>query len=257
MLFRFRPLCCSNPYGPAAYSLIAFALLLSSRTASADEPKKVNEPSVMREPSEIVQVADAFEDDDPFDLHLSLGYQTTWTDANIYRESSIRQEGLSTGGYTTSNLNVAKYEQQVSRLNTRADIGIFRDIALIVRMPVILSDDRELKGVEGSENQQSLLLRGAPGEQLFRLPFKSPTRSGIEYLAVGIDFGLMNQARDSTKPTWVIGIEGRFDVDEAMHACNAEPTPLNLDPTVSQVECADPSDINRNGVAGDLSLIHI
>src|SRR5688572_12200859 len=123
MLFRFRPFCRGNPYGPAAHALIAFALLLSSRTASADEPKKVNEPPVMREPSEIVQVADAFDDEDPFDLHLSLGYQTTWTDANIYRESSIRQEGLSTGGYTTSNLNVAKYEQQVSRLNTRADIG--------------------------------------------------------------------------------------------------------------------------------------
>jgi hypothetical protein len=130
-------------------------VLLSSESAFADEPKKVNEPPVMREPSEIVQVADAFDDDDPFDLWLSLGYQSTSTDANIYRESSIRQEGLSTGGYTTSNMNVATYEQHVSRLNTRADIGIFHDIALIVRMPVILSDDGELTGVEGSQNQQA------------------------------------------------------------------------------------------------------
>jgi hypothetical protein len=211
----------------------------------------VNEPLVMREPSEIVQVADAFDEDDPFDLQLSLGYQSTWTDARIYRESSIREAGLTTGGYTTSNMNVATYEQHVSRLNTRADIGIFRDIALIVRMPVILSDDRELKAVDGSGDQQSLILRGAPGEQLFSLPFKSPTRSGIEYLAVGIDFGLMNQARDPTKPTWVIGIEGRFDVDEPMHACNGNPAALNLDPNDPQVDCADPSDINRNGISGE------
>jgi len=248
MVFRFQPLCRSTP---AASSLIAFAVLLSSESARADEPKKVNEPLVMREPSEIVQVADAFDEDDPFDLHLSLGYQSTWTNANIYRENSISQPGLTTGGYTTSNLNVAKFEQRVSRLNTRADIGIFRDIALVVRMPVILSDDRELKGVDGSAEQQSLILRGAPGEQLFRLPFKSPTRSGIEYLAVGIDFGLMNQARDATKPTWVIGIEGRFDIDEPMHACNANPEPVNLNPAVAQVDCADPSDINRNGVSGE------
>jgi hypothetical protein len=251
MLFRFRPFCRSTACGRAGFSLVALASLLASGNAFADEPKKVNEPLVMREPSEIVQVADAFDEDDPFDLHLSLGYQSTWTSANIYRESSIRQEGLTTGGYTTANMNVAQYEQRTSRLNTRADIGIFRDIALVVRMPVILSDDRELKGVDGSADQQSLILRGAPGEQLFGLPFKSPTRSGIEYLAVGIDFGLMNQARDPTKPTWVFGIEGRFDIDEPMHACNGNPAAVNLDPGTPQVECADPSDINRNGEAGE------
>jgi len=113
-------------------------------------------------------------------------------------------------------------------------------------MPVILSDDRELNGVDGTDSaaQQSLVLRGAPGEQLFSLPFKSPTRSGIEYLAVGMDFGLMNQARDPTKPTWVVGLEGRFNVSEAMHACNKAPK-------AGQVDCAYPSDINRSGTAGD------
>jgi hypothetical protein len=254
MLSRLQPLCRGNQFGRLTTSIFAFAMASAAGNALADEPKKVNEPAVMREPSEIVQVADAFDDDDPFDLHLSLGYQSTWTSARIYRENSIRQEGLTTGGYTTANMNVAKFEQRVSRLNTRADIGIFKDIALVVRMPVILSDDRELKGVEGSADQQSLILRGAPGEQLFSLPFKSPTRSGIEYLAVGIDFGLMSQARDATKPTWVFGIEGRFDVDEPMHACNANPGALNLDASVGQVECAHPSDVNRNGASGDVRV---
>ena len=50
---------------------------------------------------------------------------------------------------------------------------------------------------------QSNTLVGAPGEQVFSLPFKSPSRSGIEYLALGMDFGLMNQARNPNKPTWV------------------------------------------------------
>jgi hypothetical protein len=224
----------------------ALAAALWPARGSADEPRLVTEPMVMREPSEIVQVADAFDENDPFDLHLSLGYQSTWTNSRIYRENAIRQPGLTTGGYTTSNLNVAKYEQRVTRLNTRADIGIYKDIALIIRMPVILSDNRELKGADGSgsADQQTIALRGAPGEQLFSLPFKSPTRSGIEYLAVGLDFGLMNQARDPTKPTWVVGIEGRFDIDEPMHACNENPS-------AGQVKCADPGDINRNGASDD------
>jgi hypothetical protein len=236
-------------------SALTLAGLLLTSLSHAEEPRKVSEPSVLREPSEVVQVVDAFDDDDLFDLHLSLGYQSTWTSAKILRESSLTDSGFSDGGYSRANLNVAQYSQRISRLNTRADIGLYKDVALIIRMPIILSDDRELKGLSGSENNQSFALAGAPGEQLFQLPFKSPTRSGIEYLAVGIDATPMNQARDSTKPTWLIGIEGRFDVSEPMHACSTGSTGLNrnsmLDPSASQVDCAHYSDINRNGVSGE------
>src|SRR5262245_8218619 len=139
MVFSFEPLSRGHRCGPTALSLIAGFLLLQGGAARADEPRKVNEPSVMREPGELVQVADAFDDDDPFDLNLSLGYESVWTSSRIYRENSLTQTGLTTGGYTTANMNVAKYDQHVSRLNTKAEIGIYHDIALIVRMPIILS----------------------------------------------------------------------------------------------------------------------
>src|SRR5690606_19191516 len=67
---------------------------------------------------------------------------------------------------------------------------------------------------------------------------------GVEYLAVGFDFGLMNQTRDWTKPTWVFGFEGRFNVSEPMHACTENPAP-------GQVKCAYPSDIDRDGEHDD------
>jgi hypothetical protein len=50
----------------------------------------------------------------------------------------------------------------------------------------------------------------------------------------------MNQYRDSTKPSWVVGVEGRFSVSEPMHACNDHPQ-------AGQVKCAAPGDVNRNG----------
>jgi hypothetical protein len=231
-----------------AAAVPAFGLTLAS-PARADEPRKLTETRTLREPSEIVQVADAFDDDDLFDLHLSLGYQHTWKSAKILRETNVLQAGLGTGGYTVSNMNVASYDESIARLNTRADIGIYKDIAIVIRMPVILSNDRKLAGIDGSDKQQATILAGAPGEQLFRLPFTSPTRSGIEYLAIGMDFGLMNQARNKTKPTWIIGGEVRLDVSEPMHACNGKPTPLNLDPNVNQVKCAQPNDIDRDGSA--------
>jgi hypothetical protein len=253
-------------------SALPLAGLLLTSVASAEEPRKVSEPSVLREPAEVVQVVDAFDDDDLFDLHLSLGYETKWRSSKILRESSLTDAGFSDGGYSRASLSVAEYEQRISRLNTRADIGVYKDVALVVRLPIILSDDRELKGLNGSQNNQSFVLQGAPGEQLFRLPFKSPTRSGIEYLALGLDVAPMNQARDKTKPTWVMGIEGRFDVSEPMHACNASRQGLNrnsyvdttdgstggtamLDPAAAQVECANYSDINRNGVGGEYPAV--
>ena len=231
------------------------AVLTVAGHASADEPRKVTEPRVLREPSEIVQVVDAFDDDDMFDLHLSLGYQHTWKNAKILRETNVLQQGLGTGGYTVSNMNVASYEESTARLNTRADIGVYKDVAIVVRMPVILSNDRKLSELDGSGSQQTTVLAGAPGEQLFRLPFESPTRSGIEYLALGMDFGIMNQARNKTKPTWVIGGEVRINVAEPMHACNKKPTPLNLDPDVKQVSCAHPNDIDRDGQAPETASL--
>jgi hypothetical protein len=247
-------------------SALPLAGLLLTSVVSAEEPRKVSEPTVLREPSEVVQVVDSFDEDDLFDLHLSLGYESKWRSAKILRESSLTEAGFSDGGYSRASLSVAEFEQRISRLNTRADIGVYRDIALVFRMPVILSDDRELKGLDGSQNNQTFVLQGAPGEQLFRLPFKSPTRSGIEYLAIGLDAAPMNQARDSTKPTWLLGIEGRFDVSEPMHACNKSRAGLNtndypgstppggdpeLNPLNQQVECAEYSDINRNGIGGE------
>src|SRR5262245_31020816 len=105
-------------------SALGLATVLSAASALADEPRKVTEPNVLREPTEITQVVDAFDDDDRFDLHLSLGYQHSWKSARVRRETSIRQPGLTTGGYTSDALNIAEYKESTSRLNTRADIGI-------------------------------------------------------------------------------------------------------------------------------------
>jgi len=226
-------------------SVGAAATVLAAATASrADEPRKVSEPYVLNEPAEITQVVDAFDEGDVFDLHLSLGYQHSWEQSKIRRESHIVQQGLTSGGYTSDNLNIAEYKRTTNRLNIRGDVGIYRDIALVLRLPIILSDDQKLTGLDGSQNHQSLVLAGRPGEQLFSLPFESPKRSGFEYLAVGLDFAIFNQYRDPTKPTWIGGFEGRFNISEPMHACNANPAP-------GQEQCAYPSDINRNGVSGE------
>lgn len=226
---------------------VLVATAASTSVARADEPRQANEPATLAEPGEVTDVIDAFDGDDAFDLHFTLGFQQSWKSAKIRRETYIgdaSNPGLSTGGYTAATMNVASYEERTSRLNLRADFGIYKDIAVYLRMPIVLSNTRSLGGLAGSDSPSVMpyTLGGGPGEQLFSLPFKSPQRSGIEYLALGVDFSIMNQMRDATKPTWVFGLEGRFSVSEPMHACNDAPTS-------GQVGCAYPSDINRNGVS--------
>lgn len=199
--------------------------------AQAEEPRLVSEPYLLAEPAEVTQVVDAFDEGDPFDLNLSIGYQFSQLGSSILRET----------GESGKSSKVAQYRETTHRLLTRADIGLYHDIALVVRVPIILANDRKLEGSGSAENQQ-LGTAGSPSDTvpLFGLPFNSPTRSGIEYLALGLDFGILNQYRDSSKPTWVFGFEGRFDVSSPMHACNNAPAS-------GQLSCADPSDVNRDG----------
>src|SRR6266536_1841817 len=173
---------------------IAFSFAAAGGSAWADEPYKLGEPRVLSEPGEVTQVVDAFDGEDVFDLHLTVGYQYSWKNAHIRRETTIanaQNPQASTGLFTASNMNVAKYEENTSRLNTRIDIGVYHDIGVYLRMPIILSNDRKLTDLDGSAAVQNIVLMGGPADSgtLFSLPVDSPQRSGIEYLAIGADFG--------------------------------------------------------------------
>jgi hypothetical protein len=145
----------------------ALLLVTAARPARADEPMKLGEPRVLSEPGEITDVIDAFDGDDVFDLHLTIGYQYTFKSSHIRRETSISNANnlqFSTGDFTASNMNVATYEENTSRLNTRIDVGLYHDIALYFRMPIILSNDRKLADLNGSASQQNATLMGGPND---------------------------------------------------------------------------------------------
>ncbi len=217
----------------ASVPLFVLACAFAAPFARADEPIAASEPRLLDETAEITSVVDAFDREDPFDLHIYAGFQQRWKRADIHRESELKQPGLTTGGFVANNENIAKYSQDVSILNVGADIGIFRDFALVFRLPIILSDSRSLGDLNGSTNNPQRL-QDPSGQPLFQVPFTSPTRSGIDYLAVGLDWAIINQQRDYTKPTWVLGVEGRFGVGDAIHACNA---------TTGTTSCPNPANV--------------
>jgi hypothetical protein len=211
-------------------------LLCVASTARADEPVGAREPKLMSETSEITTVADAFDKDDPFDLNLVLGFTQSWKHASIRRETQLAQPGLATGNFIPATENIASYSSSMSTLLVGADVGIYQDLALILRLPIILSWSQSLGDLNGSAAQVPLGLLADPiGGVLFNVPFTSPTRSGLDYFAAGLDWAIYNQQRDDTKPTWIIGVEGRIPVGTPLHACNQNPpgkVPQCPDPTI-------------------------
>jgi len=204
----------------SAISLGVIAAIAWTTRARADEPYAATEPHLLDETAEVTSVVDAFDRDDPFDLHIYAGFMQRWKRADIHRETALNQPGLSTGGFVANTENVARFSEDTSILNVGAEIGLFRDLALTFRLPIILSDSRSLGDLDGSSaNPQRL--QDPAGGTLFTVPFTSPTRSGIDYFSVGLDWAATNQQRDATKPTWLIGLEGRFGVGDPLHACNA------------------------------------
>jgi hypothetical protein len=225
------------------------ALSGAAGTAGADEPVAAREPGMMSETAEITSVADAFDGNDPFDLNLVIGVSQSWKQAKIRRESQLPQNGLegapgSQAGFIPATENIASYSSSMSVLNLGADVGIYHDLALILRVPVILSWSQKLGDLNGSSAVAPQILADPSGGQLFSVPSQSPTRSGVDYIAGGLDWAIFNQQRDLTKPTWVIGIEGRLAVGAPLHACqvvngsnfcpNPDGTPGNRDPGISK-----------------------
>lgn len=232
----------SRRKGP--HPLVSYALALGvSGPAFALEPIRPTEPRIFADSSiDVVQVADSFDGPDMFDLNLSLTFQHSERFAPIRRETTINQPGLATGGFIADSLVVGTYHSTTERLLPEVSIGLLPDLALTVGLPVILAYDQQINDGGGGSSEAT---RGLAGEQLFQVPFTSPTRSGIEALTIALDLGLMNQWRKPHEPNWTIGVIGRFNVSEPMHACNPNAG-------AGQVACAHPSDRNRNGVADAL-----
>jgi len=187
-----------------------------------------------------MQVADAFDGPDDFDLNIRLTFEHSQRWAPIRRETSINQPGLATGGFIADTLNVGSYSSSTQKLIPEVSFGLLPDLALTLKLPVILAHAQSIDSPDGASS--NIATRGLDGEQLFPVPFNSPTRSGIENLTVALDLSVMNQWRNPANPTWTIGVEGRFNVSEAMHACNPNAA-------TGQVDCAHPADRNRNGTA--------
>ena len=117
-----------------------------------------------------------------------VGFRQLWRRGEIRRETSSRSRGLSTGGFSPPHENVAVYNQSHEHpQRRRRHRPLPRPRARRSASPSSLADSRELGDLDGS-SQNPQRLQDPTGAQLFTVPYKSPTRSGIDWFSVGLDF---------------------------------------------------------------------
>ncbi len=146
--------------------------------------------------------------------------------------ASVKREHVDPTGVVLVSDVVSRHARD--SLQLRGDVGIVRDLSLFLAGSLVLADSRTLAFDGGGDCAASTcvetLLRDGflPGSQAtswgldaesgkpFSKPsnqvFAGPKRSGLEYLSLGARWAAFNQARDTTKPTWIVGLETRLSV---------------------------------------------
>ncbi len=219
----------------APWAALLGALLAWPAGSLVAQPDEDGSLRLMNEPIRYTDVPDAFEDRDPFDIDLSVRFDYTSASGNVQREATDGTDA--TGGRQSEAFrNVAAWSWSRAVLDLNASLGIYHDVALYFGLPLVLSDSRRLRpptGRDPADVEADLTARPpmADAAPLFSPSFDSPDRAGIDYLRAGFAWGIFNQYQDPHLPTWVLRLEGRFNISPEMAACEQ---------TASGLRCLQP-----------------
>jgi hypothetical protein len=168
------------------------------------------------------------------DWTVSLNYLHEQEHGALRRE----HEAQNTGG-SIELVRDLLYQRSRDVMQLRAEAGLFKDLSLFTVLAVVVSDQSSLDFDRSDDcsaqasrcvdatNSTTLLDGILPGYGILTPSanvFRGPTRRGFEYLGLGASWAVFNQARDDTKPTWLLRFETRLSLAEDMRFDPAAPT---------------------------------
>ena len=169
--------------------------------------------------AEVTRVVTALDENDTFDFNLTAAWFHDSQSAAINRESETSGNGLQV-------VPDLKYAQTTDLLDLRTDFGILWDVGLHVDLPIILAQSNNLTVDPAAPGGTTTFVRDGiyPAYNgTSSTVFQSPTRSGLQYLGLGIQWAVFNQKRDDTKPTWTLGFDADLDIFKDMRFDPAAP----------------------------------
>ena len=193
--------------------------------------------------AEITEVADAADGEDVFDANVEVRFEGEWQHALIQRENTqISESGLESD---PRNLKVREFEfdRYVFRLVPRIEVGIWKDLAAFVELPVVLQETRNFRYAPGTNAGNSTVARdqspnapptiqgwrqvrgnatdpavidgdafGFPGRGYNAWGWNTAgdgtftsVRAGFDNPRIGIRWSPVNNLRDPSKPTITLG----------------------------------------------------
>jgi hypothetical protein len=196
--------------------------------------------------AEGTEIASAMDEDDPFDLFITVDYTYEAKRAAIKREYA----GLP-GSTVDGAMPIVKdllYFEDRHTITPRLQVGLFHDLEIHAALPIVVSDSRHydfdqretncdftgddancINQTNSSTFRDGLLGIDANGHQGYdagdpatnfmvggKRVFNGVDRSGLDQIFVGLGWAPLNQERDDTKPTWVLDAEFRLAVGSPM-----------------------------------------
>jgi hypothetical protein len=184
-----------------AFIAVAFAVLAGQAAAA-----------------EITRVASSGERTDPFDLDLTVRWERLQERATISREGANDE---------------LRYVRTRNQIVPRIAVGLWEDLELHAEMPYVFADDASWRfgnvngqpsgGVPGSDSSienNAITPDGTPCVStpcpLFAVAPETTVYHGGRAgdLEIGLAWGIFNDRKDDTKPTWVVGMDVTFPTAE-------------------------------------------
>ena len=166
----------------------------------------------------ITDVQSSFDEKDPFDLKLTVGYEFNNWNTLITREAFDDNEMIVPA-------NKLEFDRAWHVMRFGLNIGLYHDLELLVDFPYIVADQSKLgihprvqddpkcndpyKSCVNDIDASSDSYADNPGGNkltLFDLPFTGKARSGAGDLGLGIRWAPWHHSRDAQYPSWIVGV---------------------------------------------------
>jgi hypothetical protein len=205
--------------------------------------------------ADLTDLASSFEEKHVFDFRFRFRYDHMEKRAQVKREL----EGLSPDQEAIALFKDLVYQQQRDTLTLRAEMGLYQDFMLHVELPIIYSEQATyafdtsagagctyppttdptcVNAVNSSTIADGIVPPGGfdatrngaplpPGGDLFRGVSRGAHggsgADAFDTFNLGLTWAPVNQRRDDTKPTWILGAEAQFSIGNIKQLDRAHP----------------------------------
>ncbi len=170
--------------------------------------------------ADITRIASSFDEDDPFDLFIDVGFERTQTRTKIIREQVPPEGSTATGRIDASEL---WYKGVDARLNLELAFGLYRDLEFSFTLPLVFQQNERWDFTSNASAENSTIINNCLNANgsvisgclldpanltlpLFNVPQES-FRGGLGNMHFGLAYAFFKQERDPTKPTWIVGLD--------------------------------------------------